>query len=39
MDLWSLANTVLPDATGTPYRLGDLWLERPLVLVFLRHFG
>jgi len=29
----------LPDATGEPRRLGDFWVERPVILVFLRHFG
>jgi hypothetical protein len=29
----------LLDATGTPRRLGDFWAERPVILVFLRHFG
>jgi len=24
---------------GTDRRLSDLWEERPLLLVFLRHFG
>ncbi len=24
---------------GDPVRLGDLWVERPLLLVLLRHFG
>jgi hypothetical protein len=24
---------------GGRVRLGDLWRERPLVLVFVRHFG
>ena len=24
---------------GEPVRLGDLWAERPGVLVFLRHYG
>lgn len=24
---------------GTTMRLSDLWKEKPLVLVFLRHFG
>ena len=24
---------------GTPTRLGTLWAERPVVLVFIRHFG
>lgn len=29
----------LPDATGAPRRLSDLWSGGPLHLVFLRHFG
>jgi hypothetical protein len=29
----------LPDATGELRRLGDYWAERPVILVFLRHFG
>jgi hypothetical protein len=29
----------LPDATSEPRRLGDFWAERPVILVFLRHFG
>lgn len=24
---------------GTVHRLSDLWQKRPLLLVFLRHFG
>lgn len=24
---------------GSAVRLGDLWQKKPLVLVFLRHFG
>jgi hypothetical protein len=24
---------------GAPVRLGTLWADRPIVLVFLRHFG
>jgi hypothetical protein len=39
MDLEALAALDLPDSTGTPRRLGDLWADRPVVLVFLRHFG
>jgi len=39
MDLPSLSDIVLDDADGTPHRLGDLWADRPVVLVFLRHFG
>jgi hypothetical protein len=29
----------LPDHAGTPIRLGALWEKRPIVLVFIRHFG
>ena len=39
MDLAALSALSLPDQDGTPHRLGDLWSERPVVLVFLRHFG
>jgi hypothetical protein len=34
-----LAEIVLPDHEGTPHRLGDLWRERPVALVWLRHYG
>ena len=34
-----LEDVVLNDQEGHPVRLGDLWSERPAVLVFLRHFG
>jgi peroxiredoxin len=27
------------DAAGTSFSLYELWRDRPLVLVFLRHFG
>jgi hypothetical protein len=36
MDLPQLADLELP---GQPRRLGDFWAERPVILVFLRHFG
>jgi peroxiredoxin len=39
MDLAALSDTSLSDATGTKHRLGDLWDDQPVVLVFLRHFG
>jgi peroxiredoxin len=29
----------LADATGASVQLSDLWRERPLLLVFLRHYG
>lgn len=27
------------DTEGQPFRLGDLWAERPAVVVFVRHYG
>jgi len=39
MDLARLSNITLPDQHGKPHRLGDLWKDQPVVLVFLRHFG
>jgi hypothetical protein len=35
----ALAGVVLPDQDGRDVRLGDLWAERPVVLVWLRHYG
>ena len=34
-----LADVVLPDQDGADVRLGDLWAERPVALVWLRHYG
>jgi hypothetical protein len=34
-----LAEIVLPDQEGNEVRLGELWSERPAVLVWLRHYG
>jgi hypothetical protein len=34
-----LADIVLPDHDGHDVRLGDLWSERPVALVWLRHYG
>ena len=39
MDLSALSALSLPDKDGTQHRLGDLWADRPVVVVFLRHFG
>ena len=39
MDLRALAAVTLADPGGKSQRLGDLWAEQPVVLVFLRHFG
>jgi len=35
----ALADIVLPDHEGNQVRLGDLWQERPVALVWLRHYG
>ena len=37
--LRDLADITLPDHAGEPVRLGDLWADRPVVLVWLRHYG
>lgn len=34
-----LAGITLVDADSNEYRLGELWAERPVVLIHLRHFG
>lgn len=34
-----LAELELSDWRGERVRLGSLWQERPVVLVFIRHFG
>jgi hypothetical protein len=39
MNIATLAALELPDATGASHRLGDLWADKQVVLVFLRHFG
>jgi hypothetical protein len=39
VDVAALSELELTDATGAPRRLGDYWAERPVILVFLRHFG
>lgn len=33
------SDSTLTDNEGRPVRLSDLWREKPLILVFLRHFG
>ena len=38
-DAGELAGAELQDLQGRPVRLGDTWEERPVVLVFLRHYG
>jgi hypothetical protein len=39
MDVAALSDRTLADVDGEGHRLGDYWAERPVVLVFLRHFG
>lgn len=34
-----LAEIELQDWQGQPARLGDLWRDGPVVLIFLRHYG
>lgn len=34
-----LSGTELADWAGRPERLGTFWEQRPVVLVFIRHFG
>jgi hypothetical protein len=35
----ALAALVVQDVDGNDVRLGDLWADRPVVLVWLRHYG
>jgi hypothetical protein len=39
MDLPALSQLTLSDPDGHEHRLGEYWADRPVVLVFLRHFG
>jgi hypothetical protein len=39
MDLRALSQVTLPGADGLEHRVGEYWADRPVVLVFLRHFG
>ncbi|HWN82004.1 MAG TPA: hypothetical protein VNM87_07910 [Candidatus Udaeobacter sp.] len=34
-----LADRKVLDPLGDPHRLGEVWRDRPVVLVFIRHFG
>jgi len=34
-----LSGIQLSQWNGEPMRLGALWRDRPIVLVFIRHFG
>ncbi len=35
----TLGSVEVLDTEGRPRRLGELWRERTVVLVFIRHFG
>jgi prostamide/prostaglandin F2alpha synthase len=35
----ALHDIVLPDQDGNEVRLGDLWRDGPVALVWLRHYG
>lgn len=34
-----LEEVILQDDSGRDVRLGDLWSEQPVALIFLRHYG
>jgi hypothetical protein len=34
-----LADVMVKDAEGGDLRLGDVWRDKPAVLVFVRHYG
>ncbi|MEA2435327.1 MAG: hypothetical protein QOG54_2784 [Actinomycetota bacterium] len=38
-NLDAIADVVLPDSYGNEVRLGDLWRDKPTVVVWLRHYG
>jgi hypothetical protein len=38
-DVSVLADVFLRDLSGEQVRLGDLWADRPVVMVWLRHYG
>ncbi len=35
----SIEEVELPDSYGNNRRLGDLWKDQPVVLIWLRHYG
>lgn len=38
-DLKAVQDISLPDSYGNARRIGELWKDRPVVLVWLRHYG
>jgi hypothetical protein len=39
VDISRLRAVELRDSSGSARRIGTFWEQRPVVLVFLRHFG
>lgn len=39
IDATQLGAISLNDPSGNPHQLGDYWSEKPVIVVFLRHFG
>lgn len=35
----AVEDITLPDSNGDQRRVGDLWKDKPIVLVWLRHYG
>ena len=35
----AIGSSIVLDPDGKEYRLGDAWETKPVVLVFIRHFG
>ncbi len=38
-EIEGIADIRLPDSEGRETRVGDLWKDQPIVLVWLRHYG
>jgi hypothetical protein len=38
-DLSAIEDVKLPDHEGNEVRLGDLWSDRRILIVWLRHYG
>lgn len=38
-DMSVIEDVLLPDSDGNEVRIGDLWRDRPVVMVWLRHYG
>ncbi|MBL8194781.1 MAG: hypothetical protein JNM06_13375 [Blastocatellia bacterium] len=38
-DIVALSNSQVTDINGNQVLLGSIWQEKPIVLVFIRHFG